>query len=112
MDPDHSPSLAEIVPDLHGRAGGTGVRRNHLSGPQAARRPYQRLPVTVGALVKQEHLDRTTGDPPHPQAGGQHPGVVDDDHITGSQQLRQIADPKVGDPADSVDQQTGLVASR
>ena len=110
MDPNHSPSLAEIVPDLDGRAGGTGVRCDHLAGPQAARRPYQRLPITVGALVEQQHLDRATGDPPHPQAGGQHPGVVDDNHITGSQQLRQVADPEVGDPAGAVDQQTGPVA--
>ena len=70
--------------------------------------PDEDLPGPVAVeLFEQQHLDGSAGLLGEAQAGGQHPGVVEHDHVAGADQVRQVAHRQVSNPVAEVDQEPG-----
>ena len=106
------------------RVTGGGARPDHQDRPalggaqllavvQLAGRADQRLPVAAAGVLglEQEHLGLTAGRALQPEPGGDHPRLVDDDDVTGSQEVREVGDGAVlGRRAPAVDEQPGRVA--
>ena len=99
----HEPAtLAEMLEELDDAAATTRSK--------APRRPRQRLPDVLVALLEQEDLPARRGDR---DARGDHTRVVHDHERSGWELLRKIGEPAVADGARRtvVDQQPGLVAT-
>jgi hypothetical protein len=89
-----------------------GRRRQPGAGRQATAGADQRLPGPLAHPLQQQDLGRAAGRLAQAQAGGQHAGRVDDQHVAGPDERGQVGDAAVGRrrARAAVDQQPGRVA--
>jgi len=81
--------------------------------PHAPRRPQERLPEAVRALLEQQDLASPAGRPPDRDAGAQHAAAVDDDEIVRIEQVDEVVEAPVLDRSGAmVHEQAGFVPAR
>ncbi len=92
-----------------GRAVGVG---QDLAVTELGAGAHQRLPHAVADGLHEQDLGGTAGRPPHPQAGGDDPGLVHHDEVAGPQQPGEVVHVAVlGCPArPAIDQEASGVA--
>ncbi len=104
---DRAPALAKVVTDRDGQVVAGPKPRSRRNPPAG---PHEGLPLTVIAgLFQQQDLDCTAGLLGQPQPGRQHPGVVEDQQVTGADHVGQVADMAMvrTGPVGEVDKQAG-----
>ena len=101
LDAHDAPPVAEVLAHLDDEV---VTERDPGARRKPATRPYERIPGSRTPLLEEEDLGRPARWPAESQPAGQHPCVVDDEHIAGAHEPGQIGGAVMGDGAVEVDQ--------